>query len=69
MKTSLRILVMALTAALLCAAGCAYAADGHLRIIRVAHNQSTNHPTHIGLVAFEEFTKTGLTILLLASAS
>lgn len=60
MKTSLRILVMALAAALLCAAGCACAADGHLRIIRVAHNQSTNHPTHIGLVAFEEFIESKL---------
>ena len=25
------------------------------RIIRIGHNQSTNHPTHIALAAFEEF--------------
>lgn len=25
------------------------------RIVRIGHNQSTNHPTHIGLVAFQEY--------------
>ena len=25
------------------------------KIIRIGHNQSTNHPTHIGLVAFQEY--------------
>ncbi len=25
------------------------------RIIRIGHNQSTNHPSHLGLVAFQEF--------------
>ncbi len=25
------------------------------KIIRIGHNQSTNHPTHLGLVAFQEF--------------
>ena len=25
------------------------------RIIRIGHNQSTNHPTHIALVAFQNF--------------
>ena len=34
-------------------AGCG-AADGK-RIIRIGHNQSTTHPTHIGLTAFAEF--------------
>ncbi len=62
MKSKFRVLAMSLAAiAALCAfAGCAAAADGTLRIIRVAHNQSTNHPTHIGLVAFEEFIESRL---------
>ena len=34
-------------------AGCG-AADGK-RIIRIGHNQSTTHPTHIGLTAFAEY--------------
>lgn len=25
------------------------------RIVRIGHNQSTNHPSHLGLVAFEEY--------------
>ena len=35
-------------------AGCGSAGDGK-RIIRIAHNQATTHPTHIGLEAFAEF--------------
>lgn len=42
----------ALTASAL--AGCGTASDGRT-IIRIGHNQSTNHPTHTGLIAFEEF--------------
>ena len=34
--------------------GCQSAGDDR-RIIRIGHNQSTNHPTHIALAAFEEF--------------
>lgn len=34
--------------------GCQSARDDR-RIIRIGHNQSTNHPTHIALAAFEEF--------------
>ncbi len=34
--------------------GCAAAADGR-QIIRIGHNQSTDHPTHLGLAAFEEY--------------
>ena len=33
--------------------GCQSAGDDR-RIIRIGHNQSTNHPTHIALAAFEE---------------
>lgn len=42
----------ALTASAL--AGCGAASDGRT-IIRIGHNQSTNHPTHAGLIAFEDF--------------
>ncbi len=35
--------------------GCAGSADNGLQIIRIGHNQSTNHPTHTGLLAFESF--------------
>lgn len=30
------------------------------RIIRIGHNQSTNHPSHIGLTAFQEYINTEL---------
>jgi len=33
--------------------GCAKAQEK--RIVRIGHNQSTNHPSHIGLVAFQEY--------------
>ena len=36
-------------------AGCAGSAGNGLEIIRIGHNQSTNHPTHTGLLAFQEF--------------
>ena len=45
------LLVVAMVACMF--AGCG-AADGK-RIIRIGHNQSTTHPTHIGLTAFAEF--------------
>lgn len=35
-------------------AGCSSADDGK-RIVRIGHNQSTSHPTHLGLVAFQDF--------------
>ncbi len=35
-------------------ATCTASADGQ-RIIRIGHNQSQNHPTHIGLTAFKDF--------------
>ena len=37
-----------------CFTGCGSATDGK-RIIRIGHNQSTSHPSHLGLVAFQEF--------------
>ena len=36
-------------------AGCAGSGSNGLEIIRIGHNQSTNHPTHTGLLAFQEF--------------
>ena len=36
-------------------AGCAGSASNGLEIIRIGHNQSTNHPTHTGLLAFQEY--------------
>lgn len=38
--------------------GCAGRTDQ--RIIRIGHNQSTNHPSHIGLTAFQEYIHTKL---------
>lgn len=40
--------------------GCGSAASDGRQIIRIGHNQSTNHPTHIALVAFEEFIESKL---------
>lgn len=44
-----------LAALLLCLSGCGI--TGGQRIIRIAHNQSETHPTHIGLLAFEEYVE------------
>ena len=46
------LLVVAMMACMF--AGCGTAADGK-RIIRIGHNQATDHPTHIGLTAFAEY--------------
>lgn len=40
--------------------GCGASASDGRQIIRIGHNQSTNHPTHIALVAFEEFIESKL---------
>lgn len=47
---------IALTAAVSAAAltGCG-SSDGGKRIVRIGHNQSSDHPTHIALTAFEEY--------------
>lgn len=54
--------VLALTCCLafatLSLSGCASSSDK--RIIRIGHNQSTNHPSHIGLTAFQEYINTEL---------
>ena len=49
-------LVLALTMTVGMISGCgASSSEGEKRILRIGHNQSTNHPTHIALLAFEEF--------------
>ena len=52
------VLLEALLLALLLS-GCG--SDGEkVRIVRIGHNQSTTHPTHIGLVAFQEYINENL---------
>ena len=58
MKKRIRALALALTAVIAFStlSGCGNAsAEDNRQVIRIGHNQSTNHPTHIALVAFEEF--------------
>ena len=47
------ILLSAMLLAALCLCGCGQTEQR--RIVRIGHNQSTNHPTHIGLTAFAEY--------------
>ncbi len=47
------ILLCVLSLAMLCLSGCG--SSEQKRIVRIGHNQSTNHPTHIALVAFQDF--------------
>ncbi len=47
------ILFCMMAVVLLCVTGCG--SGGQQRIVRIGHNQSTNHPTHIALTAFQEF--------------
>ncbi len=60
MRKQLRVTALALSAVLSIGvlAGCSGSAAADQReIIRIGHNQSTNHPTHIALVAFEEYVE------------
>lgn len=62
MKKRIRAAALALTAAMMTGmlSGCGSAATDTRQIIRIGHNQSTNHPTHIALTAFEEFIESKL---------
>ncbi len=63
MKKSFRLMALALTSVLALGslAGCGtQMASEHQQIIRIGHNQSTNHPTHLGLMAFESFIESEL---------
>lgn len=63
MKKSFRLMALTLTSVLALGslAGCGtQTASDHRQIIRIGHNQSTNHPTHVGLMAFESFIESEL---------
>ena len=63
MKKRFRAAALALSATLMLGAlaGCGSSSAADQReIIRIGHNQSTNHPTHLALVAFEEFIESKL---------
>ena len=63
MKKRFRAAALALSATLMLGAlaGCGNSSAADQReIIRIGHNQSTNHPTHLALVAFEEFIESKL---------
>ena len=63
MKQFKRAAVLALAGALAVGglSGCSgSAASNGVQIIRIGHNQSTNHPTHTGLLAFEEYIESQL---------
>lgn len=53
------LLASVMAAGLMSGCGSGTGSDGRM-IIRIGHNQSTNHPTHIALVAFEEFIESKL---------
>lgn len=55
MKNNIRriLLFVCLAALTLLMAGCG--SSDSRRIVRIGHNQSTNHPSHTALVAFADF--------------
>ena len=50
-KLAILFCVMILAMVLMCGCG----STEQKRIVRIGHNQSTNHPTHIGLTAFADY--------------
>lgn len=63
MKRFRKVIAAALTAVIAASllAGCGgNGADDGKRIVRIGHNQSSTHPTHIGLTAFEEYIEENL---------
>lgn len=38
--------------------GCGATGNNNRQIVRIGHNQATDHPTHIALSAFEEYRRT-----------
>lgn len=62
MKRTFRRMALTLASVLMLGTlgGCGSAVSDGRQIIRIGHNQSTNHPTHIALVAFEEFIESKL---------
>ena len=57
MRKSMPFTALALAGMLGLLSGCGSTAAGERQIIRIGHNQSTNHPTHIALTAFEDFVE------------
>lgn len=57
MKRFHRVLAIFLSMGMLAMAitGCGGTSENDRQIIRIGHNQATDHPTHIALTAFEEF--------------
>lgn len=62
MKQFKRILTSVLTVVIAASmlAGCGGSAGEGKRIVRIGHNQSSTHPTHIALTAFEEYIEENL---------
>ena len=52
-RRTLAVMLCIMTVLILTVSGCSNAEQK--RIVRIGHNQSTNHPTHIALVAFQEY--------------
>lgn len=52
-RRTIAILLCIMTVTMLAISGCG--STQQKRIVRIGHNQSTNHPTHIALVAFQEY--------------
>lgn len=50
-----KIAALGLIASLACVVFTGCSKTQEKRIIRIGHNQSTNHPTHIGLIAFKDY--------------
>ena len=62
MKRFKKVMAAALTAVMAATllAGCSGSGSDGKRIIRIGHNQSSTHPTNIGLTAFEEYIEENL---------
>ncbi len=61
MRKLYRVLSLSLGAVFIAAAltGCGSASDGR-RIVRIGHNQATDHPTHVALLEFESYVESKL---------
>lgn len=57
MKSKFKTIFMAVIFALIFTACSKAGGESQKTIIRVGHNQSQNHPTHLGLLAFEEYVE------------
>ena len=62
MKKFQKVLTALLSAVLLSTmlSGCGSGADAGKRIVRIGHNQATDHPTHIALLEFEAYVESKL---------